>query len=287
MKRKKDTHESLSEATIRSAPKVLLHDHLDGGVRPQTVIDLASEFGYDDLPTTDVDELAAWFLRGANRLDLALYLETFSHTVGVMQDADAIERVAHECAIDLAADGVVYAEVRMAPELCTDKGLTMDEVVEAILRGFESGSANTPLTIRLLCTAMRTAARSVEIAELALRFRDRGVVGFDIAGKEAGFPPSRHLDAFQKTAQNDFHITIHAGEAFGLPSIGPGKPQAWTPCELRPGSPGAPRNVSHVERTHRRRTFNRRTSDPSTGQTSVPSNRQHRQSAHERHLHDP
>ena len=219
MERKKDTHESLSEATIRSAPKVLLHDHLDGGVRPQTVIDLASEFGYDDLPTTDVDELAAWFLRGANRLDLALYLETFSHTVGVMQDADAIERVAHECAVDLAADGVVYAEVRMAPELCTDKGLTMDEVVEAILRGFESGSANTPLTIRLLCTAMRTAARSVEIAELALRFRDRGVVGFDIAGKEAGFPPSRHLDAFQKTAQNDFHITIHAGEAFGLPSI--------------------------------------------------------------------
>jgi adenosine deaminase len=208
-----------SDSTIAAAPKVLLHDHLDGGLRPETIIELAAEYGYEGLPTTDPADLAAWFHRGANRLDLNLYLETFTHTVGVMQHADAIERVAFECAQDLAADGVVYAEVRMAPELCTTAGLTMDEVVAAIVRGFEAGSAGTPLTIRMLCTAMRTAARSVEIAELSLRFRDHGVVGFDIAGKEAGFPPSRHLDAFQLIAQNDFHITIHAGEAFGLPSI--------------------------------------------------------------------
>lgn len=204
---------------IARAPKVLLHDHLDGGVRPTTVIELAAEYGYDDLPTTDPDDLAAWVNRGAKRNDLVLYLETFAHTVGVMQDRDAIERVAHECAVDLAADGVVYAEVRMAPELCTEKGLTLDEVMEAILAGFRSGSNGTDLTIYAICSAMRQAARSREIAELAVRFRDEGVVGFDIAGPEAGFPPTRHLDAFQYVARENFHTTIHAGEAFGLPSI--------------------------------------------------------------------
>ena len=204
---------------IARAPKVLLHDHLDGGLRPTTVIELAQEFGYDKLPTTDVDELATWFNRGAKRNDLVLYLETFAHTVGVMQHKDAIERVAYECAHDLAADGIVYAEVRMAPELCIEAGLTLDEVVEAMLTGFERGSAGTDLTIYLICSAMRTAARSLEIAELAVRWRDRGVVGFDIAGAEAGYPPSRHLDAFQYVSRENFHSTIHAGEAFGLPSI--------------------------------------------------------------------
>lgn len=204
---------------IQRAPKALLHDHLDGGVRPQTVIELAQEFGYSDLPTTDVDDLATWFNRGAKRNDLVLYLETFAHTVGVMQHRDAIERVAYECAQDLAADGVVYAEVRFAPELSTDKGLTLDEVMEAVLDGFRRGSADTDLTIYAIVSAMRTAARSLEIAELAVRFRDAGVVGFDIAGAEAGYPPSRHLDAFQHINRENFHSTIHAGEAFGLPSI--------------------------------------------------------------------
>jgi adenosine deaminase len=204
---------------IQRAPKALLHDHLDGGVRPATVIELAQEFGYKDLPTTDVDDLATWFNRGAKRNDLVLYLETFAHTVGVMQDRDAIERVAYECAQDLAADGVVYAEVRFAPELSTEKGLTLDEVMEAVLDGFRRGSADTDLTIYSIVSAMRTAARSLEIAELAVRFRDAGVVGFDIAGAEAGYPPSRHLDAFQYVNRENFHSTIHAGEAFGLPSI--------------------------------------------------------------------
>ena len=204
---------------ITRAPKVLLHDHLDGGLRPATVVELAQEFGYTKLPTTDVDELAQWFNRGAKRNDLVLYLETFAHTVGVMQHKDAIERVAYECAQDLAADGVVYAEVRMAPELCTEQGLSLDDVVESMLAGFERGSAGTDLTIYLICSAMRTAARSLEIAELAVRWRDRGVVGFDIAGAEAGYPPSRHLDAFQYVMRENFHSTIHAGEAFGLPSI--------------------------------------------------------------------
>ena len=201
------------------APKALLHDHLDGGLRPATVIELASEYGYKNLPSTDVADLSKWFHRGAKRNDLVLYLETFAHTVGVMQDKDAIERVAYECAHDLAAEGVVYAEVRMAPELCTDKGLTLDEVTQAILDGFARGSAGTDLTIYAICSAMRTARRSLEIADLAVRWRDRGVVGFDIAGAEAGHPPTRHLEAFNHVQRENFHSTIHAGEAFGLPSI--------------------------------------------------------------------
>jgi adenosine deaminase len=205
--------------TIRRAPKVLLHDHLDGGLRPQTVIDLARERGYAALPTEDADELARWFVRGADRKSLELYLEGFDHTVALMQDRDAIVRVARECAEDLAADGVVYAEIRHAPEQSTAGGMTLDEVVEAIMDGFREGSEGRGITIRFLATAMRQAARSVEIAELAVRQRDNGVVGFDIAGPEAGFPPTRHLDAFQLIHRANSHITIHAGESFGLPSI--------------------------------------------------------------------
>ncbi len=204
---------------LRRAPKVLLHDHLDGGLRPSTVIELARESGYGALPTTDEGELAAWFTAGAARKDLVLYLETFAHTVAVMQTKDALIRVATECAEDLAADGIVYAEVRFAPELHLEGGLTPDEVVEAVLEGFRLGTAGTRLTIGTLITAMRHAAHSTEIAELAIRHRDAGVVGFDIAGKEAGNPPTRHLDAFRLVAAENFHITIHAGEAFGPPSI--------------------------------------------------------------------
>jgi len=209
----------LDTATIREAPKVLLHDHLDGGLRPQTVIELASDIGYRDLPTTDPDELARWFTLGADRKSLELYLEGFKHTVAVMQSRDAIERVAAECAEDLAADGIVYAEVRMAPELLTEGGLSLDEAVEAMLAGFRRGSEGRPITMGLIVTAMRQAAQSVQIAELAIRHRDEGVVGFDIAGPEAGYPPTRHLDAFNLIAHENFHFTIHAGEGFGLPSI--------------------------------------------------------------------
>ena len=209
----------MNREALTEAPKVLLHDHLDGGLRPATVVDLAEEYGYQLLPSTDVAELASWFNRGAKRNDLVLYLETFAHTVGVMQHRDAIERVAFECARDLAADGNVYAEVRFAPELHMEEGLTLDEVMKAVLDGFRAGSQGTDLTIYAICSAMRTAARSLEIAELAVRWREEGVVGFDIAGAEAGFPPTRHLDAFQYVQRENFHSTIHAGEAFGLPSI--------------------------------------------------------------------
>ena len=214
----------LRQATIREAPKALLHDHLDGGLRPATIVDLAAEYGYDGLPTTDPEALATHIRRGADRKSLELYLETFAHTVGVMQDKDAIIRVAAECAEDLAADGVVYAEVRYAPELSTERGLTLDEVVAANLEGFSIGARNAeaagnPIVMKVLVTAMRQAARSVEVAECAVRWRDAGVVGFDVAGPEKGYPPTRYLDAFDHIRRENFHITIHAGESFGLPSI--------------------------------------------------------------------
>lgn len=214
----------LTHDLIKQAPKALLHDHLDGGLRPATVLELADQFGYDDLPATDVDELATFFRTAAHSGSLVRYLEPFAHTVGVMQTPEALHRVAYEAVEDLAEDNVVYAEVRFAPELHIDRGLSLDAVVEAVLAGFADGEkaaagAGRPIVVRCLVTAMRHAARSREIAELAIRFRDRGVVGFDIAGAEAGYPPSRHLDAFEYMRSNNARFTIHAGEAFGLPSI--------------------------------------------------------------------
>ncbi|MFG1794072.1 adenosine deaminase [Nocardia sp. NPDC049149] len=215
---------ALTLASIRQAPKALLHDHLDGGLRPATVLELAAECGYTDLPATDEAALAAWFRDAADSGSLELYLETFAHTVAVMQTPEGLRRVARECAEDLSADGVVYAEVRFAPEQHLERGLTLDEVVEHTLAGFREGeaasaAAGRPIVVTCLLTAMRHAARSREIAELTVRWRDRGVGGFDIAGAEAGYPPSRHLDAFEYMRANSAHFTIHAGEAFGLPSI--------------------------------------------------------------------
>src|ERR1700689_1578597 len=204
---------------IQAVPKVLLHDHLDGGLRPQTVLELARETGYHDLPGDNTEELTKRLTEGAHRGHLEIYLDAFRHTVAVMQTPDALRRVAAECAADLAADGGVYAEVRFAPELHTERGLSLDEVVDAVLEGFRQGGEGRGITVYALLTAMRTAARSLEIAEIAVRHRDEGVVGFDIAGAEAGSPPTRHLDAFQYVARENFNITIHAGEGFGLPSI--------------------------------------------------------------------
>ncbi|MFE7382757.1 adenosine deaminase [Streptomyces zhihengii] len=209
---------------IRRAPKVLLHDHLDGGLRPGTIIDLARETGYTGLPETEPDKLGIWFREAADSGSLERYLETFAHTCAVMQTREALVRVAAECAEDLAEDGVVYAEVRYAPEQHLEGGLTLEEVVEAVNEGFREGERRAResghrIRVGALLTAMRHAARALEIAELANRYRDTGVVGFDIAGAEAGFPPTRHLDAFEYLKRENNHFTIHAGEAFGLPSI--------------------------------------------------------------------
>lgn len=198
---------------------MLLHDHLDGGLRPNTILELAEQNGYHCLPAHDEEALAHWMHSGADRRSLELYLKTFAHTVGVMQTAEAVARVAAECAEDLAADGVVYAEVRFAPELFTQKGLSLDEATDAALDGFAQGSKGRGIRVRGLLVAMRNADNALEIAELALRRRGRGIVGFDIAGPEAGYPPTRCLKAFRVLRREGFHYTIHAGEGFGLPSI--------------------------------------------------------------------
>ncbi|MGF9660258.1 adenosine deaminase [Arthrobacter crystallopoietes] len=208
---------------IRSLPKVSLHDHLDGGLRPATIIELAAEAGHQ-LPSTDPVALGEWFLESADSGSLERYLETFDHTVAVMQTKEGLFRVAKEFVEDLADDGVVYGEVRWAPEQHLAKGLTLDEAVEAVQSGLEAGVAavettGRPIQVGQLITAMRHADRGQEIAELAVRHRDKGAVGFDIAGAEDGFPPYRFKDAFTYLAENQFPVTVHAGEAAGLDSI--------------------------------------------------------------------
>ncbi|MDX6299885.1 MAG: adenosine deaminase [Nocardioidaceae bacterium] len=212
-----------SRELIARAPKVLLHDHLDGGLRPGTVLELAARVGHE-LPADDAEGLRSWFEEAAASGSLERYLETFEHTVAVMQSAEGLRRVARECVLDLAADGVVYAEVRYAPEQHLRFGLSLEQVVEAVRDGFAEGEEQAlrdgrPIVVRQLLTAMRHQARSREIAELTVAYRDQGVVGFDIAGAEAGYPPTRHLDAFEYLQRENAHFTIHAGEAFGLPSI--------------------------------------------------------------------
>ena len=205
--------------TLRAAPKVLLHDHLDGGLRPGTVIELARDVGYGKLPTVDPAELAGWFRASAASGSLALYLRGFAHTIAVMQTPDAIERVAYECGEDLARDGVVYAESRYAPVFSTAQGLSLQEVVDAVGRGFARAERRYPIVLRQIVCAMRDRTDSLEMATLAVANRDRGVVGFDIAGEEAGYPAEKHLDAFQLCHRENFSITIHAGEGFGPRSI--------------------------------------------------------------------
>ena len=214
----------LTAETIARAPKVLLHDHLDGGLRPQTILELADEAGYRELPAADAESLAGWFRQAADSGSLVRYLETFAHTVGVMQTPEAIHRVARECALDLAADGVVYAEVRFAPELSTAQGLAIEDVVEAMVDGFEVGGreaagAGTPIRVGALLCAMRQADRWDEVAGLVVRYRDHGVVGFDLAGPEIGFPPDRIQSAIGVLDGARAHRTIHAGEADGIESI--------------------------------------------------------------------
>ena len=237
------------------------------------------------------------------------YLETFDHTVAVMQTAAALTRVARECVEDLAADGVVYAEVRYAPEQHVEHGADPR-------RGRRRGAARAStrawrppggrIVVRQLLTAMRHQARSMEIAELAVAWRDRGVAGFDIAGAEAGYPPTRHLDAFEYLQRENAHFTIHAGEAFGLPSIW----QAIQWCgadrlghgvriidditvdddgsvELGPAGGVRPRqadpagDVPRLQRADRRRRLDRRAPDRAADPAAVPGHRQHRQPADE------
>ncbi|WP_062288033.1 adenosine deaminase [Demequina phytophila] len=215
---------TLSSEDILALPKVVLHDHLDGGLRPSTLIELAAEIGHE-LPTTDPEALARTFAENANSGDLVRYLEAFAHTTAVMQTADNLRRVAREAVLDLAADGVIYAELRYAPEQHVSGGLSLQEVVEAVQDGIEEGVAEAleagyAIRAAAILDAMRHLDRSVEIAELALANRGRCCVGFDIAGPELGFPAANHREAFQLLREHHMPVTIHAGEADGAASVG-------------------------------------------------------------------
>src|SRR5690348_2049274 len=210
---------SLDQPFLQSLPKVLLHEHLDGVLRPQTIIELARDAGYKALPKADSDQLAKWFHEGANQGSLGKYLEGFKHTIAVMQTEEALERVAYEQAADLSDDGVVYYETRFAPVFHTNKGLSHQQVVAAVLKGMARGRHDFGIQSGLIICAMRNMNVSLEMAELAVDFRPRGVVGFDLAGEEGGFPPKKHVDAFHYIQRENFNITIHAGEGFGKESI--------------------------------------------------------------------
>jgi adenosine deaminase len=214
-----DTVGEMDDAQLAGFPKIQLHEHLDGGLRPSTIIELAHDCGYDGLPTTDSAVLADWFARTVKIGGLPGYLSTFEHTISVLQTPEAIERVAYESAVDLADDGVIYAEVRFAPELNTRTGLGLDDVIEAALSGFARGSAERSIEIGFIVDGMRHAARTLEAAQAAVRWKDHGVVGFDIAGPELGYPPTEHREAFELARAAGLGITIHAGEADGLASI--------------------------------------------------------------------
>jgi adenosine deaminase len=208
---------------IRSLPKISLHDHLDGGLRPQSIIEMAAEIGYA-LPADNAKDLRKWFEKSADSVSWVEYLNTFDVTTAVMQTRDHLTRVAREFVLDLANDGVIYGEIRWAPEQHLTRGLTLDETVEAVQDGLEEGvqlveAQGGFIRTGQLVTAMRHADRGLEIAELAVRHRDNGVVGFDIAGAEKGFLPSRHKVAFDYLASELFPVTVHAGEADGIESI--------------------------------------------------------------------
>lgn len=208
---------------LRAFPKVSLHDHLDGGLRPHTMAELAGEIGHQ-LPATDSDDLGRWFAEAADSGSLFRYLETFDHTVAVMQTPAQLRRVAREFVEDLAADGVVYAEARWAPEQHTRAGLSAAQAIEVVRDGLAEGMAasarrGNDIMVRQLVTAMRHLKPTRDIADLALRYRHDGVAGFDIAGAEKGFPPARFIESFRHLRRNNAYYTIHAGEADGVASI--------------------------------------------------------------------
>ena len=209
----------ITEEIIKSVPKVLLHDHLDGGLRPQTIIDLADDLNYKKLPTRDKDELVEWFHVGANKGNLVEFLKGFEHTTAILQTKEGLERAAYEMLEDMKNDGVVYVETRFAPVYHVNKNMYLDDTVTSVLKGLEKGKRDFGVGYGLILCGMRNMKNTLEIAELAVNFRKDGVVGFDLAGEEGGYPPKKHLEAFQFIQRSNFNITIHAGEAFGKESI--------------------------------------------------------------------
>ena len=225
----------LSTKEIVAMPKIMLHDHIDGGMRTTTLIELAKEIGYDKLAETEPEALQQYILTQSRRKKLELYLETFDHTLAVMQTPASIERVAYECGEDLANDGVVYAESRLAPQLFTlgsgngfdmvgkGAGLNMDEAMEAFHAGFARAEKDFGIVIRILCCSMKQFEPTTEVAEIAVKYSEHGnggmVVGFDLAGPEAGFLCSAHQAGINTALDGGLGLTLHAGEAAGMDSV--------------------------------------------------------------------
>lgn len=214
---------SLSRDVIARLPKVALHEHLDGALRPSTVVELAREVGHD-LPTTDPDALGRWFFQAADSGSLVRYLQTFEHTVACMQSAENLRRVAREFVEDQAADGVVYVEARWAPSQHQREGLTIQQAVEAVRDGLADGMASSAragrhIVGKQIVTSMRHEPPRDDVAQLAIDYADDSVCGFDLAGPEAGFPPSAHASSFALVMDEGVPFTIHAGEAAGIESI--------------------------------------------------------------------
>jgi hypothetical protein len=295
----------LDKQLLQSLPKVLLHEHLDGVLRPQTVIELAIDAKYTGLPTRDPDELSRWFFRGANQGSLAKYLEGFAHTIALMQTEEALQRIAYEQAEDLSRDGVIYFETRFAPVFHTQKGLTHQQIVAAVLKGLERGRKDFGISSGLIVCAMRNMNTSLEMAELAVDFRERGVVGFDLAGEEGGYPAKKHVDAFHYIQRENFNITIHAGEGYGKESIWQAiqhwardavdrryRGCGWEGSEVGRfsticiGQAYPPRDLPAEQRAHRRHAEFGGASLPDSLSGEIPRDVEHRQPADERHNHD-
>jgi adenosine deaminase len=205
--------------TILSVPKTELHIHLDGSLRPETMIDLAAERGVS-LPDTDPEQLRDHMIV-SDAHDLVEYLARFSLTLAVMQDAEAAERIAYELCLDNAAENVDYLEIRYSPALLTKRGMSLEEAVEAPLRGFDRARAEVGIEGGLIICGIRTLSpqTSVTLAELAAAYAGRGVLGFDLAGAEAGNAAHEHREAFDIARRAGLGITVHAGEAAGPESI--------------------------------------------------------------------
>jgi adenosine deaminase len=209
----------LTREVVGRLPKAELHVHLDGSLRPETMIALAREAGIS-LPSTDPDALRR-FMRVDDASNLEDYLRRFDVTIPLLQTPEAVERVAYEMAEDAARDNVRYLEVRYCPHLSRSRGMMLDDVILAELRGFQRGERDFGVVSRVINCSLRhyDPAISVRIAERSVAFRNRGVVAFDLAGGEAGRPADEHKAAFDLAAQGNLGITVHAGEAAGAESV--------------------------------------------------------------------
>ncbi len=211
----------IDEDLVRAIPKTDLHVHLDGSLRLETMLELADQQNVT-LPADDPEGLVKTLNLGGVHKTLVSYLEAFKHTTAVLQTREALRRTAFELAEDAAAENVRYLEVRYSPILHTAGGMRLDQIVQAVLDGLDQASRQYDIITGVIICGIRNISpqTSLQLAELAVAFKNRGVVGFDLAGAEENYPAKHHRDAFYLILNNNINVTLHAGEAFGPESIG-------------------------------------------------------------------